>query len=181
MGDFELSVLNNATYAAFTVAVVALPVLLVNWFKYMKQVRSLRGPAFLHWAYFPTKSVLFFVVPILSVFAITSVMTWEVRSQVLAALSESPIEVNVAINGVAPNHPSAVMAALKSLAPAAAHHSHPTRMITVQIQKPGVPDVVLMLGRDSGRPQEYWVFFPRYRVTATNEIGRINTEVLNAY
>ena len=37
------------------------------------------------------------------------------------------------------------------------------------------------LGRDSALPQEYWVFYPKYRVTSNYEIGRVTTPMFDQY
>ena len=41
--------------------------------------------------------------------------------------------------------------------------------------------LVGMLGRDSGYAQEYWVFYPKHRITSNNEIGRVTTPVFDEY
>jgi len=41
--------------------------------------------------------------------------------------------------------------------------------------------LVGMLGRDSGYAQECWVFYPKYRITSNNEIGRVTTPVFDEY
>jgi hypothetical protein len=41
--------------------------------------------------------------------------------------------------------------------------------------------LTLQLGRDSGYAQEYWVFYPKYRITSNNEIGRVTTPLFDEY
>ena len=53
-------------------------------------------------------------------------------------------------------------------------------MIRVDIES-GKGNLTLELGRDSGYAQEYWVFYPKYRVTLNNEIGRVTTAVFDEY
>jgi len=60
-----------------------------------------------------------------------------------------------------------------------AHHSHPCRRFAVVVRGNGA-EIDLDLARDSKRPQEYWVFFPKHSFTDYNEIGRIRTPLLDA-
>jgi hypothetical protein len=45
----------------------------------------------------------------------------------------------------------------------------------------GSEHMMLRLARDSGDPKEYWVFFPKYRITSTNEVARIKTAAFDSY
>ena len=45
----------------------------------------------------------------------------------------------------------------------------------------GSQQLVLRLARDSGDPKEYWVFFPKYGITSSSEIGRIKTSSFDSY
>jgi hypothetical protein len=60
------------------------------------------------------------------------------------------------------------------------HHSHPTKKIHIEVERNGQV-MNFNLGRDSQNPQEYWVFFPKYRVSSMYEIGRITTSALDGY
>jgi hypothetical protein len=73
-----------------------------------------------------------------------------------------------------------VISALKLLSPQFGYHSHPTKRIGVEINSEN-GHLTLVLGRDSDYPQEYWVFYRKYRVSSNNEIGRITTSVLDQY
>jgi hypothetical protein len=73
-----------------------------------------------------------------------------------------------------------MISSLKEIAPYWAHHSHPTTRIRVDIHSE-VRDLTLELGRDSGNPQEYWVFYSEHSVTSDNEMGRITTSAFDGY
>lgn len=60
-----------------------------------------------------------------------------------------------------------------------AHHSHPTKALHVRLTGAnGTLDVVL--SRDSGDRHEYWLLYPRYSMTASNDVGRVITNRLDA-
>ena len=73
-----------------------------------------------------------------------------------------------------------IVSALKQTSPALGHHSHPTIRVRVDINSER-GNMTFELGRDSALPQEYWVFYPKYRVTSNYEIGRVTTPVFDQY
>ena len=58
------------------------------------------------------------------------------------------------------------------------HHSHPTHCIEISLRTEN-GDLLLNLARASGNPQEYWVFYPLYKTTSKNDIGKVSTSVLD--
>jgi len=58
------------------------------------------------------------------------------------------------------------------------NHTHPIHRISVDLQTPNGP-VSLKLGRDSGNPHIYWVFYSGYKATMSNDIGKITTSALD--
>jgi len=61
------------------------------------------------------------------------------------------------------------------------HHSVPRPpVITVQCEAGG-RQVVVKLMRDSQYKDEYWVFYPKYSLTAENDVGRIHTDLFRTY
>ena len=85
-------------YAAFSVTLVALPFLLVNWFIYIKRIYN-RG---LEWRKvpFPTKSVLGFAVPILVAFPAAEISKSIGQDEVLNELRNLPYECPVLVEGL---------------------------------------------------------------------------------
>jgi hypothetical protein len=173
-----MEVLNAAFYCASAAAIVALPVLIVNWAKYMKAARKLGRAHAL--AGFPSKSIGFFAVPILTAFTVASVMTSCARDDVLNFLRGASPGYTVYINGQPAAEPEKIMSILKGISSARPHHSHPTTRIRVDL-KGHQRSVQLEVARDSSNPQEYWVFYPQIAVTSNNEIGRITTSVFDGY
>lgn len=102
------------------------------------------------------------------------------RDEILRKLNSLKDDCRVSINGKPVPNSEEVITALKTLDWLSAHHSNPTRNIDIEITD-HAPRVLLRLGRDSGDPREYWVFWPKYLITANNEIGRIRTAVFDAY
>jgi hypothetical protein len=102
------------------------------------------------------------------------------RDVILETLESLKSPTSVLVDGKAPPNEDEIIAELKKLAPLRAHHSHPTRQISVEISS-GSDRLVLSLGRDSGNPREYWVFDPNHRITRSNEVGRIVTTAFDSY
>ena len=102
------------------------------------------------------------------------------RTYVKSKLASVSDDSQISINGAPAQNPKEVLSALKTLDRLPAHHSNPMKKIKIEISSQG-DSLVLSLVRDSGDPREYWVFYPRYLVTANNEIGRIKTPLFDAY
>ena len=128
----------------------------------------------------PLKSVLFFVAPIVIAIAVAEIVAERSRVEALNFLRDVSGKYKVYVNSQMAGNPDGIVSALKTTAPELAHHSHPTKMIRVDIETDkGV--LTLQLGRDSGYAQEYWVFYPKYRITSNNEIGRVTTSAFDDY
>jgi hypothetical protein len=117
-----------------------------------------------------------FVGSILIAITIAGIMSSCSRVEALNALRNLSGNYKVNVNSEPAHDPDKIVAALKEVA----HHSHPTKMIRVDVQSEK-GSLTLELGRDSGYAQEYWVFYPKYRVTSNNEIGRVTTRVFDEY
>lgn len=177
----QVNALNLIFYLVSAIPFVALPFLLVNWVKYMKVRSANRSRIDPLPAKIPIKSVIFFAAPILVAIAVAEIVSSRSRTEVLSFLRDLSGNYKVYVNSKPARDPDRVVAALKEVAPSAiGHHSHPTKMIRVDIQGE-TNSLTLELGRDSGSPQEYWVFNPRYRLTSNNEIGRVTTTAFDDY
>ena len=173
-----MKALNVISYLAFTAAIIALPFMLVNWWKYMRSPRARRLGAFQPG--FPYKSISFFVFSALTAIAAASVMTAYARHDVLNFIQNLSGNYTVYVNQKQVREAEKIISSLKEIAPYSAHHSHPTTRIRVDIHT-DARDITLELGRDSGNPKEYWVFYSEYSVTSNNEIGRITTSAFDDY
>jgi hypothetical protein len=175
-----MNILNTLFYLVSVIPFIALPFLFVNWARYMKaqaENKSRRVPVP---AKVPLKSVLFFAVPIIVAITIAEFVAARSRMEALTFLSNVSGNYRVYVNAQAAKNPGAIIAALKTTGSRMAHHSSPTRMIRVDIQSDR-GDLSLQLGRDSSYAQEYWVFYPKYRITSNNEIGKVVTAAFDEY
>jgi len=173
-----MKTLDAIACTAFPIAVIALPFLIWNWLRFII-LRRRAEPSARGTIPFPTKSVLFFVIALAITMAAAQTSEEIAHNQILDELDALKGDYGVSINGRVAENPTQVVAMLKKLDWLHAHHSSPTRRITVQISDD--PDIVLQLARDSSNPKEYWVFYPKYFITRSNEIGRIITPLFDAY
>jgi hypothetical protein len=173
-----MNTLNVITYCAFAASIISLPFLLVNWWRYMQRQPANRLVAIR--AGFPTKSVSFFLFSALTAMVAASTMTTYARRDILGFMQNLSGNYTVYVNHQAVREPEKIISSLKEIAPYWAHHSHPTTRIRVDIDS-DARDLTLELGRDSGNPQEYWVFYSGHSVTSNNEIGRITTSAFDEY
>ena len=102
------------------------------------------------------------------------------RTYVKSKLASPSDYSQISINGAPTRNPKEVLSVLKTLDQLPAHHSNPTKKIKIEVSSQG-ESLVLLVARDSGDPREYWVFYPKYLVTANNEIGRIKTSLFDVY
>jgi hypothetical protein len=120
-------------------------------------------------------SVGLFIGSLLAIFLVSGIVCRRGRSEVREFLNGAN---QVAINGKLISDPRSTLEALRSLGELPAHHSHDTKIIRVIVRgKTG--QIILNLGRDSDNPREYWVFYPRYRTTTSNDIGHIITSAFD--
>ena len=94
------------------------------------------------------------------------------RARVRDVLATTSSPVAVLAEGVRLRDPAAVVAALREIKRGRSHHSSPSRCATVTLL-PGPNTLQLQLCQDSQDWTEYWVFYPEFRFSAMNDIGRI--------
>jgi heme/copper-type cytochrome/quinol oxidase subunit 2 len=176
-----MNILDAVAYLAFAIALVMLPVLTVNWSIYIWKLIKKYGPEpRISTASMPIKSVLAFIIPVVIVICASIFSQSIATDEVLQKISSLPEDCDVFVNGQRVQDPQAIISTLKSLHAVLPHHSEPTRAIKIEIRDHS-RQMVLILGRDSGDPREYWVFYPKHAITARNEIGRITTSIFDTY
>ncbi len=114
-----------------------------------------------------------------SIFAIDGIVKAEARHEVFSYLNGLETA-EVSINGERVTDPEGVLDMLRSMYGYWAHHTHPQGRILIDIRSDR-GELVIRLGRDSGRPDEYWVYYPNYHVSDIDEIDRIRTSLLDKY
>lgn len=166
-------------WTSLVTALIALPFLLVNWFSYIvKRARARRSPLVSY--KFPIKSVLFFSIPVLTVLCVGFLSKSIGRVEVMRTIHSLNNDSRILINGKPAENSAKILSVLKTIHWVFPHHSSPTRRIDIQICDQS-RCLDLSLARDSGDPREYWVFYPKYYITTTNEVGRVITSVFDAY
>jgi len=175
-----MAILDKAIFLLFLIALGALPFLIVNWFRYMKGVNDSRMLGATSFSGIPLKSVIGFIAPILAISLLSGIMTSYVRTDVIRFLSEANADSVVKVENEIMPDPKPIIEQLRQVSTYAAHHTHTDKVIHVIIEAKG-QTLALDLGRDSGQPNEYWVFYPCYRFTSMNEIGRITTNLFDSY
>jgi hypothetical protein len=125
--------------------------------------------------------LLFIVVAVslLSILAIDGIVKAEARHEAFSYL-DGLETAQVSINGERATDPEGALDMLRSMCGYWAHHTHPEGRILIDIRS-NRGRLVVRLGRDSGRPDEYWVYYPRYYVSNIDEIDRIRTHLLDNY
>jgi hypothetical protein len=174
-----MRVLDVIVFAAFATALIALPFVFYNWLRYLTK-RGVSFPTLRNRAPIPIRSVLFFLIPLVIALGAAETSKEIGHDEVLRKLKSLKDDCRVSINRDAVQNSREVLSVLRTLDGLPAHHSNPTKRIDIEISD-HAPRLVLSLARDSGDPSEYWVFWPKYRITANNEIGRIKTPLFDAY
>ena len=128
----------------------------------------------------PIQSVLVFGIPLTILSCICDGSQRYAQDRVLETLGAFGERAQTSINATPAPNPKDVLSALRTLRWLSPHHSGPTKRINVEISE-GSHHIVLSLARDSGNPREYWVFYPKYYITRSHEIGRIVTPVFDNY
>ena len=165
---------NIIAYASIITGVISAPLFLFSCIPYIARRNS--GPASRVASVSFVVFVLSIVVGLTSSWLASSTAREEVGRKLQAAGDKSQISIN---GKPAPNSKE-ILSVLRTLHTSPGHHSHPTHAIGI-----GVSDdpesLTLLLARDSDDPKEYWVFFPKYWITSTKEIGRIKTSEFDGY
>jgi hypothetical protein len=119
-------------------------------------------------------------VPIIVTLVVSELSKSIGQDQVMSALASPPSDYQIRVNGKPVKNRDELPAVLKKLHWVFPHHSRPTRRIDVEVSNRPQP-LVLWICRDSDDPREYWVFYPKYLITAYSEVGRLVTPIFDGY
>lgn len=154
-------------------AVILIRSLFGKWWKSDRKMSS-------GWKKAGYAAMIAFILPII----ITSVLSFTVkkivRHEVKVWLENVSNNAIVSVNNEEVQKPRTIIDGLKKLTVLPAHHSRVTKRIRIAIRD-GDQGLVIDLGRDSDRHEEYWVFYLGYRHTCVNEIGRITTTLFENF
>lgn len=92
------------------------------------------------------------------------------RYEVIDRLGTAGDNCRISVNGKPVQNSKEILTVLRSFHTSPAHHSQPTHTIDIDVSD-GSERTMLRLARDSDDPKEYWVFFRKYGITSTSEIG----------
>lgn len=174
-----MKALDVIAYSGFGIAVIALPFLVYNWLVYMiRGARAERnlGPRVRK----PICSILFFAIPVLLGLVAGETSKRIGHDHVRRALESFRSDYQLRVNGKPVPNSNEILAILKTLHWTLPHHSSPTNRLDIEVSDQH-RRVLLWVSRDSNHPQEYWVFYPKYLLTAHNEVGRIITPIFDGY
>ena len=157
-------------FVAVAAGVVLFPGFLAIWFK------GLRGKKINKKLIIATIIAgLFFIGPIITAIFFSTIVESHGREEVLSFIREKT-SYEIIIDGQKVPNPASFIHELRKIRPFMGHHSHPTKKIPIEIFKSN-QKLTLILSQDSDYNNEYWVFYPKYRHTRLNEIGRIQTAI----
>jgi hypothetical protein len=176
----DLGTLATLTNIASLLAVAAILCFVVQWFLFMRVCFVGREGVNSWTDVFPYRSVGFVGGTVAALILLSSHLASEVRGRIIANARAAPGTAIITVDGRPAANPPAILVELTKIASLPAHHSSPTKRLRIEIHY-GSKSLVLDLGRDSGDPQEYWVFYPAFHVTSFNEIGRLRTSAFDMY
>jgi hypothetical protein len=169
-----MKVLDVIAYGSLLAGLISAPFFLFSCIPYLASKNS--GPA----SRLASVSFVVFVLSIVVCLLASATGVSIARYEVIDRLREVGDNCEISINGKLVQHPKEILAVFRSFRVFPAHHSSPTHAMNINIRW-GSEQLVLRLARDSGDPKEYWVFFPKYSITSSSEIGRIKTSAFDSY
>jgi hypothetical protein len=169
-----MTVVDTVFLTAGVIGVIAAPLLLIYGIPYLQGFSHGVGRKI------GLGSLVALVISVLVVFGAAEISQDVAEAEVKMKLESLGDNSRVSIDDAPAQNTNEVLSALKTLDRLPVHHSNPTKKIKIEVSSQG-DSLVLLLARDSGDPREYWVFYPKYFITRSNEIGRIKTPLLDAY
>jgi len=132
------------------------------------------------WRGLPYICIAGFVGPILLIFVLGWTMQSVTRKEIKNFLRTAPSDAIVKVDGRQVKDSHDIIGELSKVAPLPAHHSHPTKMVRIDIVCPN-DSLTLRAGRDSRYADEYWIYYPSFRFLSKNEIGKIRSSFFETY
>lgn len=182
--DFFSGIIPLGLLHVLSCFVVVLPVVAfifgaVNMAKYVKSSQAANKSANF-WEKCPIKSIIFFLSSLALVLILSDLAQTGARNEFKRCLAKVSGDVSASVNGELVANPNEVIAELKKVAPMMAHHSSTTKELHLEILS-NENVIIVDLERDEVRPEEYWIFYPKYRWRVYDEIGRITTSLFDDY
>ena len=112
---------------------------------------------------------------------IGSVLCRKARREVLSALENIDVTTaTLTLDSLPPLRNSPLLPDIKATRFVWAHHTYAINIVTCEISDSNTR-LLLRIGRDSTNTNEYWVFYPKYKFTRKNEIGRFYSETAHTF
>jgi len=124
--------------------------------------------------------ILSFSVPILLIFVLGWRMRSVTRKEVKSFMAKTSPDSKLMIDGQQVKGSYRFISELSKVSPLAAHNSHATKRIRIDIESAD-DKLTLEVGQDNINSDEFWVFYPSFRHTRANEIGRIRSSLFEEY
>jgi len=114
-------------------------------------------------------------------FGLAEILEYKSKKELLHFINDKSNSYEIIINGRRMYDVNIVVEELRKIKNIVPHSSHPINEIKISITNEKRQTMELVIGRDSDRKTEYWVYVPKYRHTSINEIGRLNTGIFDYY
>jgi len=112
-------------------------------------------------------------------FGLSELLEYKSKKEVQEFLKDNLTSYSVTLNGKMTTNTETIILELQKIKNITPHNSHSINEITIMIENKENKKMKLILGRDSDRKNEYWIYLPKYRHTSINEIGRIKTSIFD--
>lgn len=177
--DIKLTKLDNFGHAIFKMPLVAIgiaAVFIAISFLYKKPPivgNRLRNVAIII-------PIILFAIPMITTLIVGVVIHKSVLKEVKLFFNDISPNAKVVIDGHEVSNGEEIVQALSRVGHMPAHHTVSVNHFRIEITDAN-QKLVLDLERDEAIHQEYWIFYPGYRYTMANEIGRIRTAIFDTY
>lgn len=175
-----LGTMHVLSCVAIVLPMVAFVCAAVYMAKYVKSGKAANNKRKNYWKNFPIKSFTFAIGSLAVVLLLSDLARTGARNELKRYLGSLTDDVVVRINGEFVANPNKIVTELKKVVPFKAHHSRTTKKFHLEILN-NDNKVVIRLERDADIPEEYWVFYPKYRWRLYDETGRIKTDIFDNY
>lgn len=127
---------------------------------------------------FPFKSGACMILSILTTMLISHLIMSDIRAKVKHHLKNITSDSILTIDGKAMTNMQSIVDELLKVKHIPPNHSHPEKEFIVKILN-NSKMLTLKVGRDSRKKDEYWIFYPKYFVSSSNEVWKIRSHIFD--
>lgn len=114
------------------------------------------------------------------IFSMNKIFNNIVKHNFIETLESKSIKIKINNTIIDTTFQNQLLVELKNIRNISTNHSGPQERIKIEVIADGT-STKLELGRDSNKPDLYWVFVTNYEITTNNDIGLIKTNLLRLY